>query len=52
MAYKCQVCDYIYIPEDNKKEQEKKKAFEKLPKEWTCPECGAKKKSFIWVDSL
>jgi rubredoxin len=50
MAYVCRVCDYIYIPENKRNERDEKKAFLKLPKEWSCPECGAKKGSFIWID--
>lgn len=37
MKYKCVACSYIY---DEEKEGVK---FKKLPKDWTCPTCGATK---------
>jgi len=50
MAYICRICDYKYIPDKSKTKSDDKKAFQKLPKDWKCPECGAKKSSFTWVD--
>ena len=39
--YKCNVCGYIYDPAENNNV-----AFEKLPEDWVCPECGASKDEF------
>jgi len=53
MAYICMVCDYIFVPKNEKNNKDDgQKAFQKLPRDWKCPECGAKKSSFIWVDHL
>ncbi len=51
--YECIVCDYIYdlavgdplngIPPGT--------AFEDLPEEWVCPDCGADKSQFERVES-
>jgi rubredoxin len=38
--YKCTICGYIY---DEEKEG---KAFNDLPDDWTCPECGVGKDMF------
>ena len=50
--YRCTLCGYIYDPRngdpDNGVEQET--AFEDLPDDWTCPECGAGKDEFEFVD--
>ena len=39
--YICSVCGYIYDPAKNNKV-----AFEDLPEDWACPECGASKDAF------
>jgi len=39
--YRCTVCGYIYDPKENNNE-----AFEDLPEEWVCPECGVGKDQF------
>lgn len=44
MKYKCVACSYIY---DEEKEGVK---FKKLPKDWTCPTCGAPKSAFVPVE--
>jgi len=48
--YQCQVatCGYIYNPQKGSKKQgiPKGTTFEELPEDWTCPLCGASKKSF------
>jgi rubredoxin len=46
--YECQVCGYIYDPEDGDPEGgiEPGMAFEDLPDEWVCPQCGAGKEEF------
>ena len=42
--WKCSVCGYIY---DEKKERI---PFEKLPADWTCPQCGAPKSAFKVIE--
>jgi rubredoxin len=46
--WECTVCGYIYDPAigDPTTEVEPGTAFEDLPKDWTCPECGAAKELF------
>lgn len=39
--YKCKVCGYIYDPAENDNV-----AFENLPGDWVCPECGVGKDEF------
>ena len=50
--YKCTICGYIYDPaigdEDNGIAPGT--AFEDLPDDWTCPECGAAIDQFEPVD--
>jgi pyruvate oxidase len=42
--WKCTVCGYIY---DESKEDV---PFEKLPEDWTCPQCGAPKSAFKVIE--
>lgn len=46
--YKCTVCGYIYDPAlgDPDNGVEPGTAFENLPDDWTCPECGVGTDSF------
>ena len=46
--YKCTLCGYIYDPEvgDMDNDIEPGTAFEDLPDDWFCPECGAAKDEF------
>ena len=46
--YKCLMCEYIYDPAvgDPDNGVEAGTAFEDLPDDWTCPECGADKDAF------
>ena len=44
MKYKCTICGYIY---DDDKE---KVPFDKLPDDWKCPLCGARKADFKPLD--
>jgi flavin reductase (DIM6/NTAB) family NADH-FMN oxidoreductase RutF/rubredoxin len=46
--YKCSVCGYIYDPEQGDPDNGVPKGtpFEKLPDDWTCPVCGARKSEF------
>ncbi len=46
--YVCTVCGYVYDPEKGDPTQgiNPGTAFENLPDEWICPECGASKDQF------
>ncbi len=46
--YKCTVCQYIYDPEKGDPGSGIKPgtAFENLPDDWVCPECGVGKDMF------
>ncbi len=46
--YKCLICGYIYDPAlgDPDRGVNPGTAFEALPKDWVCPECGAPKSEF------
>lgn len=46
--YSCPACDYIYDPElgDPESGVPPGTAFEDLPDEWECPECGLSKDDF------
>jgi len=46
--YVCTVCDYLYDPEvgDPDNGIEPGTAFEDLPDDWVCPECGVEKEEF------
>jgi len=48
MKYICSVCNYVYDPTlgDADSGIEPGTAFEELPADWTCPECGAGKENF------
>ena len=50
--YRCIICGYIYDPEkgDPDNGAEKGTAFEDLPGDWVCPECGADKSQFEPAD--
>ncbi|MCH5319409.1 MAG: rubredoxin [Paramuribaculum sp.] len=50
--YKCEVCGWIYDPATGDPEHGVKPgtAFEDLPDDWVCPECGAPKSMFEPVD--
>lgn len=50
--YQCTVCDYIYDPKigDEENGVEPGTAFEDLPEDWTCPDCGESKESFEALD--
>lgn len=41
ISYECQVCGFIYNPAENDNI-----AFEDLPDDWTCPDCGVGKSEF------
>ena len=46
--YICTVCDYIYDPAigDPDSGIEPGTAFEDLPTDWECPDCGVSKEDF------
>jgi rubredoxin len=46
--YRCTVCDHVYDPAegDSASGIPAGTAFEDLPADWTCPECGAMKADF------
>lgn len=46
--YKCSVCGYVYNPKigDPENGVAAGTAFEDLPEDWVCPECGAGKDIF------
>lgn len=46
--YKCSVCGYVYNPKigDPENGVAAGTAFEDLPEDWVCPECGAGKDMF------
>jgi rubredoxin len=46
--YQCNVCGWVYDPEkgDSSQSIPPGTAFEDLPEDWTCPECGAGKDEF------
>lgn len=48
MKYKCNVCGYVYDPNqgDPMSGVAAKTPFENLPADWVCPVCGAGKDEF------
>jgi rubredoxin len=46
--WRCTVCDYIYDPEvgDPENGVAPGTAFEDVPDDWVCPECGVEKDMF------
>ena len=46
--WECTVCGYIYDPAvgDPSADVDPETAFEDLPDDWVCPECGATKDLF------
>ena len=50
--YRCEVCDYIYDPEQGDPENgiDPGTPFESLPDEWICPICGEGKMAFVPVE--
>ncbi|MBD3344206.1 MAG: rubredoxin [Chitinivibrionales bacterium] len=46
--YVCNACGYVYDPEigDPDNGIDAGTAFENLPDDWTCPECGVDKSEF------
>lgn len=50
--WKCTVCGYIYDPKEGDPDNgiDPGTAFEDLPAEWVCPECGASQDLFEKLD--
>jgi rubredoxin len=50
--YRCTVCDHIYDPEEGDEAADipRGTAFEDLPEDWCCPDCGASKADFEPMD--
>lgn len=50
--YGCEACDYIYDPElgDPDNGIAPGTAFEDIPDDWTCPDCGVDKELFSAID--
>ncbi len=50
--WKCVVCGYVYDPDqgDPENDVEPGTAFEDIPEDWVCPECGASKSDFEKVE--
>ncbi len=50
--YKCVLCNWIYDPAvgDPDSGVEPGTAFEDIPDDWACPECGAGKDDFELVE--
>lgn len=50
--YKCDACDYVYDPVTGDPESgiAPGTAFEDIPEDWTCPECGVGKDDFSPLD--
>jgi len=46
--WECMVCGYVYDPAvgDSANGVPAETAFEDLPEDWTCPDCGAPKDMF------
>ena len=46
--YECDVCGYIYDPEKGDPDSGVKPgtAWEDVPENWVCPDCGAHKQDF------
>lgn len=49
--WECSLCGFIYDPVQGLPEQgiEPGTAWEDLPEDWECPQCGATKEQFIEV---
>lgn len=49
MKYRCEICHYVYDPEagDPDNGVQSGTAFQDVPEDWSCPECGAAKNQFM-----
>jgi rubredoxin len=50
--YRCTICAHIYDPAEGDPDTgvAPGTAFESLPADWSCPECGASKADFEPID--
>ena len=50
--YRCPTCDYVYDPAvgDPEADIPPGTAFEDLPDDWVCPDCGEPKEEFELID--
>lgn len=50
--HRCEACGYIYDPAAGDPENgiEPGTAFESLPEDWVCPDCGAAQDQFTAVE--
>lgn len=50
--YRCVLCGYVYDPATGDPENgvDPGTAFEDIPSDWVCPECGASKDDFEVVE--
>ena len=50
--WRCTVCGYIYDPEEGDPENgvDPGTAFEDLPEDWVCPDCGADQDQFEEIE--
>jgi rubredoxin len=48
MKYRCLICNHIYDPEEGDPESgiAAGTPFDKIPDDWSCPDCGATKADF------
>ena len=51
-GHRCTICDYLYDPEigDPDNGVEPGTAWEDLPDDWVCPDCGVGKADFEMVE--
>ena len=51
-SYECTACEYIYNPEEGDPDNgvAPGTAFEDVPDDWVCPDCGMSKDFFEPVD--
>ena len=52
MEYQCEVCGYVYAPEDGDPVAgiEPGTSFDDLPDDWECSICGEGKDAFVPMD--
>ncbi|UCC97132.1 MAG: rubredoxin [Phycisphaerales bacterium] len=50
--YKCLMCGYVYDPQVGDPDNDVKPgtAFEDLPDDWVCPDCGVGKEEFEAIE--
>lgn len=50
--YRCVICEHIYDPAEGDPQGGIKPgtAFEDIPEDWVCPDCGATKADFEPID--